>query len=241
MHCTATNGGTRTSTAAPGASAASVRAVARTASAKPGTVGCGCAVVAQPVRHRRDRGAGLCRIGTAADGHNLGSKVSPPTATHPPYKLAGAVLLVVTIVAGQPALLLQFRGHFSRDRVDAAVPAGGSGRGTGRQGHLQRGRDRPGRPDRGGHGRPSDEPPAGQADPGCRSALPAPHPGQRGGRDPRDHRVRQQVRVLQFTGTPVRTTYFEQRCDRCGLGDHASSTRCSRPSRRSPSRSTRSN
>ncbi len=95
----------------------------------------------------------------------------------PPYKLAGALLLAVTIVAGT-LLFLQFRGHFSpateltllSPRAGLVVEPGAkvtyNGVEIGRVARIVGVMD-----DRAG--------------PGCRSALPALHSRQRGGRDPR--------------------------------------------------------
>jgi hypothetical protein len=57
-HCTATNGGTRTSTLAPGASAASVRAVSRTAFAKASRSGAGW----DPSRNQSATASMACRV-----------------------------------------------------------------------------------------------------------------------------------------------------------------------------------
>ena len=57
-HCTATNGGTRTSTLAPGASAASVRAVSRTAFARASRSGAG----RDPSRNQSATASMACRV-----------------------------------------------------------------------------------------------------------------------------------------------------------------------------------
>ena len=71
MHWTATNGGTRTSTLAPGAIVASVRAVSRTASASSARSGAGRVSSRKPVGERENGGTRLRRICGAADGHTL--------------------------------------------------------------------------------------------------------------------------------------------------------------------------
>ena len=117
MHCTATNGGTRPRRLAPGASAASVRAVSRTASADPAPVGWGQCSVAQPVRHRRDTAARVSRrIGTATDAIPYCAwKMSQNAAIDrhaPPYKVAGCAAPGRRRRGGSVDRL-QFRGHFT--------------------------------------------------------------------------------------------------------------------------------
>ena len=114
-----------------------------------GAVGCGGAVVAQPVGQRRHGLAGLRRIRSTAGRHTLCAwkcrKVSVDRH-QPPYKVAGAVLLVIVAAFGV-LIALQFRGTFaSRDAADRGLAAGRAGGGPGFQGHVQRGRDRHGWP-----------------------------------------------------------------------------------------------
>ena len=144
MHCTATNGGTRTSTLAPGAIAASVRAVRPHRLGQLGAAGSG-----QRCRRAASPTTAAPRRGSSPDRHCGGrpylrfSKCSS-TATDPPYKTAGAVFLVI-VSAIAAFIYLQFRGDsHPQDAVDAAVVAGGPGGRTGVEGDLQRGGDRPG-------------------------------------------------------------------------------------------------
>src|SRR6476659_1368691 len=130
MHCTATNGGTLSSTVAPGACAASVRAVNRTASPSPDRSGGD----SSPSRsqsasaHTASRvlvGSGLRRDAIPYCAWKMSQK--PPSIDRhaPPYKVAGAVFLVV--IAGVAALIaMQFRGTFtSRERLNVESPRAG--------------------------------------------------------------------------------------------------------------------
>ena len=216
MHCTATNGDTRTSTLAPGAMAASVRAVNRTASASSVRPGSGRLSSRSHSANRRHGGARLRRIDAAAGGHTLDSQSA---CRPPPTALQNGRRGVTGGRRGRRSLHLSAvsRRPHRQDPADPAVAAGGPGGRTGLEGDLQRRGDRPclryrhGRRARHAHG---------QTHAGRESSLHQVHPRQRRRRDPGHHGVRQQVHLVQLSEIPFTTTYFEPRCDRRFGGDH---------------------
>ena len=225
MHWTATNGGTRTSTLDPGATAASVRAVSRTASAKSARGGSG----APSSRNQSAIAETASRVFAGSDyGSFLGR----------PYLRVSKCLSTATIPhtrwqagscghrRGRGGLIfMQFRGDFTprteltmlSSRAGLVVEPGSkvtyNGVEIGRVGRIEHGR-------RGRQGE-------GEAVAGRRSGLHQVHPGQRDRRDPGHHGVRQQVHLVQFSGKPYRGTDFAPRHDR-GPRSLRSSTRCSR-------------
>src|ERR1700677_693948 len=117
MHCTAANGGIRTSTLAPGASAARVRAVSRTAVPSAARSGGG-----RVSSHNQSATASTtCRVFA---GSALSRAVIPldlritrrgRRRKRPPYKTIGLVTLMVMVFAC-PGLYLQFAANSRRRR-----------------------------------------------------------------------------------------------------------------------------